>query len=480
MPKYHGLNEFKGEAAFCKQGHTQENGDRFGRIFPTLPALYVNPETVQTVGKKNGPMDEGAPSADNRTQTVDVGVIFFGQFLDHDITLDTTSSLSSNADVGSIDNVRTPRLDLDSIYGDGPEATPYLYQAGKDNPFAGVKLLIGADADASDIQSSDLARSSQGIAIIGDHRNDENRIISQLQLAMIRFHNAVVDKFSDKYAGKELFEMSRKTVTWHYQWAVVNDYLPDICGKSVVDRILGAGRQLYCPADKPFIPIEFSVAAYRFGHSMIPQRIQIQKNGSLFELFGTALGRGFSPLSDCKAAVDWEELFDNGQGRDVQKSEKLDLKLASDLLKLPFIKPPAEPSLAVRNILRGQAFLLPSGEAVAKSMGREQSEIDTVSSRVKSLALGELDAGSPLWLYILAEAEVIGRETTAGQFDPGEGLGPIGATLVAETIIGLIELDPDSWLGNNRNWTPDAHENGLGLKTVGSILTYAGKVPCIP
>ena len=478
MANHHGLNDLKGLSAFCHQGHSAERGDRFGRMFSSLSPLYVNPSAISAVGAQGGPMDTGSSSAANRTQTVDVGLIFFGQFVDHDITLDTTTSLAHNAASDEVQNVRTPILDLDCIYGSGPEASPYLYHGGT-SPFAGVKLLIGADTSgATTEQQSDLARSPHGTAIIGDPRNDENRVISQLQLAMIRLHNKVVDGLSSAHSGSELFEEARRAVTWHYQWAVVHDFLSALCGKAVVDRILGGGRKHYCPSAEPYIPVEFSAAGYRFGHSMIPQKIQVQKGGTSFELFGTTLGTGFSPLTDGKAAVDWDELLDNGIGRTVQNAEKLDLIMASDLLDLPFITS-GESSLATRNLLRGQVFLLPSGEAIARHIGREESEIDTVSARVKALLPNAFDTGSPLWLYLLAEAEVIGRETSPQSFDPGEGLGPVGATIVAETLIGLIELDEASWLGENRNWTPDSAENGLGIKTVGGLLTYAGTVPAV-
>ena len=477
MPTHHGLGDLKGLAAFCHRGHAAQRGDRFGRIFHLLAPLYVNPELISQVGAKGGPLDGGSSTAADRTQTVDVGLIFFGQFVDHDITLDTTTSLSRNAGADEVQNVRTPTLDLDCVYGSGPEASPYLYHG--EGGFRNIKLLTGAAAPGATIeQQSDLARSQHGTAIIGDPRNDENRVVSQLQLAMIRLHNKVVDELSPKYSGHELFEEARRAVTWHYQWVVVHDFLKKLCGKAVVDRILGQGRKHYCPSAEPFIPVEFSAAAYRFGHSMIPQKIQVQKGGSSFELFGSQLGLGFSALANSDSAVDWEELLDNGIGRSVQKSEKLDLKMASDLLDLPFITD-GESSLATRNILRGQIFLLPSGEEIATAMDRPESEVDSVSARVRALHPGAFETGSPLWLYLLAEAEVVGRETSPQSFDPGEGLGPVGATIVAETMIGLIELDEESWLGQNRNWTPDRGENGLGLTTVGKLLTYAGPVPAL-
>jgi hypothetical protein len=204
---------------------------------------------------------------------------------------------------------------------------------------------------------------------------------------------------------------------------------------------------------------------------MIPQKIQIQKNKSSLELFGTLLGRGFEALSDPKAVVDWLEIVDSDAGRNVQRAEKMDTNMAPDLLKLAFIPVDDEQSLATRNLLRGQSFLLPSGENIAFEMNRPQNEIDTISDEAKKIAGNDvnLSTGTPLWFYILTEAEVKGRETTPNQFDPGEGLGPVGARIVAETLIGLINLDSRSYLSVNRNWEPS---DGVGVSTLGEMLSF--------
>ncbi len=472
MPHHHGLNEFNGLHDFCHYGHQSQQGDRFGRIF-NLPPLYLPVSELKSLGAQGGPMDGGKTA--KRTKSVPVGQVFFGQFVDHDITLDVTSSFTQVANPGVIPNVRTPTLDLDCIYGLGPEAHPYLYHATGD--YAGVKLLAGADGTAANqVQSlakNDLARTSHGTAIIGDPRNDENRIVSQLQLAMIRFHNKVVDELhSSSLTGGELFEETREAVTWHYQWVVIHDYLLKMCGQAVVADILGNGRKYYCvDSHDPYIPVEFSVAAYRFGHSMIPQKIQIQKGKSALEVFGSALGKGFAPLANQKAVVDWHELVKTSAGRNVQKAEKLDSKMATDLLKLPFIPADDIQSLATRNLLRGQAFLLPSGENVARAMARSQAEIDKVTQAAGTIAgsAADLSSGTPLWFYLLVEAEKIGRETMPGHFDKGEGLGPVGARIVAETLIGLIELDSRSFLASNRNWDP---ADSVGVSTLGEMLTF--------
>ena len=470
MSDNHGMHALNGIEAFCSRSHKRCAGESFGRMFDLAP-LNTIPGALKKLGAQNGPMDGGENA--NRTSTVAVGDVFFGQFIDHDITLDVTTSLSATADISQLQNTRSPTLDLDNIYGLGPEAQPYLYISEKGNKFSGVKLLTGADIPGADnLQQNDVIRSLHGRAVIGDPRNDENRIISQLQLAMIRFHNRVVDELSADHSGSELFEESRKLTTWHYQWVVIHDFLVKMCGGAVVNEILGSGRQFYnAEHDDAFIPVEFSVAAYRFGHSMIPQKIQIQKNKSALELFGTLLGKGFEPLNDEKSIVDWLELVDSTAGRNVQMAEKMDTKMATDLLKLPFIPPSDEQSLATRNLLRGQSFLLPSGEKIAEAMNRPQVEVDTVSQNAKTIAGIDIDlsAGTPLWFYLLTEAEVVGRETQPNQFDPGEGLGPVGARIVAETLIGLIELDPRSYTSVNRNWEPS---DGLNISNLGEMLSF--------
>ncbi|MEB8432107.1 heme peroxidase family protein [Cocleimonas sp. KMM 6892] len=468
MSDNHGMHTLDGIDAFCSPFHHRSPGESFGRMFNIAP-LSTYPGALKELGKQTGPMDGSTTS--NRTNSVAVGDVFFGQFIDHDITLDVMSSLSSNTDVTQLHNARSPSLDLDNIYGDGPEAQPYLYSS--QGNFAGIKLLTGADLmNPTPPEAADLMRSVHGRAIIGDPRNDENRVISQLQLAMINFHNHVVDHLSADHAGGELYELSREYSTWHYQWVVVHDFLVKMCGGAVVNDILGSGCKYYKPQfGDAYIPIEFSVAAYRFGHSMIPQKIQIQKNDSALELFGSLLGRGFEPLSDPRGIVDWLELVHSNAGRNVQMAEKLDTKLATDLLKLPFISSDSEQSLATRNLLRGQSFLLPSGENIAHAMQRPQAEIDSVTSNARTVAGNNVDisTGTPLWFYLLSEAETIGRETTAGNFDQGEGLGPVGARIVAETLIGLLESDARSYMTVNRNWEPS---DGVNVSTLGEMLTF--------
>jgi hypothetical protein len=470
MPSHHGLNTLGGLDAYCRVGHYHQPGDRFGRLCSDLAPLYSDPDTLRQVGAKDGPMDGGTGNA--RTTSVSVGMVFFGQFVDHDITLDVSSSFEQTNNAQSIENVRTPALDLDSIYGGGPEASPFFYH--NQGAFAGVKLVTGADTGGHAEAASDVPRVGD-VALIGDPRNDENRIISQIHLAMIRVHNKMVDRIaSEPNAPTEhdLYERARRETTWHYQWNVVHDFLVAMCGQGVVNRVLSQGRQYYKP-ETLFIPVEFSVAGFRFGHSMVPQNIQTQTGGSPLALFGPSLGGGFTPVPGPSAVVDMHEIFFTLLGRTVENAQRMDTQLASTLLDLPFISS-GETSLATRNLLRGQSFLLPSGESFASAVGRPEAEIDAVSAAVATATGGALTAGTPLWLYFLTEAEVIGREAANGSFEPAEGLGPAGATLVAEVLIGLLEGDEESWLGTDRSWSPDRTvADDERLDGIGNMLAWA-------
>ncbi len=476
MRSNHGMHSFFGKNDLCKiEFYNVESIGKFGRMFRNVSPLYNNPQVLNKLGEKGGAMDiNGSPQF---TANVPLGMIFFGQFIDHDITFDTSSSFSSINNPNSIDNTRTATLDLDSIFGGGPEDEPFLY----DKPNGrGLYLLTGKtnqnQGQGAALEKHDLARTGTETAIIGDPRNDENRVISQMQLAFIRFYNALYHKKKTddphKSAG-ELYEEARHEATMHYQWIVVNEFLPLMCGSKIVNSVLGSGRRFYKPCNEPFIPLEFSVAAYRFGHSMINQEFKLQPSGPVHNIFSPQFGRGFEKIKNAGQIIEWESLFDFDGN--YQRAEKLNTKMASILLELPFINSsnPGDKSLATRNLRRGQSFLLPSGESIATFMGRDAGEIDSVKDLIENLSSThnlDMGSGTPLWFYILAEAEKIGRMDTLNNL-PGEGLGPVGATIVAETIIGILEKDERSYLGSNRDWSPSLGTNGVF--TMKDLLTMA-------
>jgi hypothetical protein len=194
---------------------------------------------------------------------------------------------------------------------------------------------------------------------------------------------------------------------------------------------------------------------------MVPMQIQIQKGKPSHDFFCYVLGNGFSAIESEEAIVDWHELVSTDSTRTVQMAEKLDTLLACSMLDLPFIRS-EETSLATRNLERGNSFLLPGGDKVAARMRRAESEISKVMAKISTISGGLISEGALLWLYILAEAESIGCECAPGNFEKGKGLGPVGARIVAEVLIGLLEFDEESYLGSNRDWVPQERFNSIG------------------
>jgi hypothetical protein len=440
---------------------TPQQEARFGKMFGDLTARGDVAPFPEDLGLPNGPMDRGSQRIDSTT--VFAVMTYFGQFLDHDVTFDPTSSLERQQDPAAVRNFRTPALELDNVYGGGPVASPFLYDQSKP-----LKMLLGHATD--DPAEVDVPRNEQGVALIGDPRNDVNLMVSQLHVAFLKFHNAVVDQLSSidgDLKDESPFEKAQRLVRWHYQWLVLHEFLPAIVGQETVDDILAHGRKLYTPKT-PFIPVEFSVAAYRFGHSMV-QLGYVINDGFGARLFPTdpnepmpGLGRLRMDLRGgpirLQERINWKLFVDTGATSQAgltgtQFSSRIDTKLSTPLLNLPASivpgnVPPALRSLAVRNLKRGVALKLPSGQDIARCV---DDRIPGTRLLTDDELWGDLKASkfkgsaAPLWYYFLREAEVI-----AG----GEQLGPVGARIVAEVLIGLLDLDPSAYRNVKPDWTP--------------------------
>jgi len=445
------------------------NRGRFGRLFPTLPpAAPDTPDVRQALldlGAADGLMvDRNAPQPGWNPQDLDnpaipAGFTFFGQFIDHDLTFDPTSSLERQNDPEAIENFRTPVLELDSVYGSGRAASPHLY----DLPSGRTKLLLDAGFER------DLPRTSQTVAIIGDPRNDENVIVSQLHLAFLRFHNAVVDQLDRRRPRpRDVFAEAQRLVRWHYQWIVVHEFLPHIVGQELVDDILTNERRVYDWRNEPFIPVEFAVAAYRFGHSQVRPgyRVNAEFATVLFDADQPPEAPDPEDLRGSKRAprrfVDWANFFELN-GATPQRSRRIDTALSPALFALPFTGPdePGNPaSLAQRNLLRSLVFNLPSGQDVARAMGEEPLD----PGELTDLEPFGFQESTPLWFYILREAE---RRAN------GERLGPVGGRIVAEVILGVLAGDRQSYLRQDPGWKPRLGPKP-GTFTMADLLREAG------
>jgi hypothetical protein len=295
----------------------------------------------------------------------------------------------------------------------------------------------------------DLPRNQQGVALIADPRNDVHAFMTSLQVGFIHAHNRLVDRLrTDGVEESALFEDARLALIWHYQWVILNDFLPTLVGRELTAAVLHGSPRFYRPPAEPFIPVEFADAAYRYGHSQIKGDYQIRAGGPRMPVFPD-LG-GFQPLLE-EHAIDWTLLFDVPGFPPAQRAKPIDGQLPASLIRLPesitgLVEVSAYRSLAARDLQRGVGTELPSGEAIARAMGAAPLTRD-------QLGLGEWEGETPLWLYILREASVQGG---------GDRLGDVGGRIVAEVVVGIIRGDPESYLANRPAWRPTlpSHEPG--------------------
>ncbi len=411
-------------------------GGRYRRLFDSLPALKADEDELLALGRPGGFCDDS--TADPADGEMAAGWPFFGQFIAHDITADR-SPLGHRTDPEQIRNFRTPRANLEGVYAAGPMGSPYLFR--KDDP---AKLLLGEGGH-------DVPRNHEGIALVGDQRNDVHLFMSQMQVRFIKTHNLVVDRLrEDGVDEAEVFEDARRATTWHYQWVIVKEFLPMLVGSELMEELLERGTRLFQPGDDPYIPFEFADAAYRYGHSQIRDTYRVNRQFGPVPVFPDLIGFGAVPVDH---AIDWTLQFDVPGDGSAQRSKKIDGTLPRSLISLPRqISGEGEESpyasLANRDLQRGQAVGLPSGEAVARELGVEPLSRDQVG-----LSGQGWDLETPLWLYVLKEAEVL---------EDGNRLGPVGGRIVAEVLVGIIDADPESFRSVEPSWTPTlpAHEPG--------------------
>ena len=444
---------------------------------------------------ENGGGDSAAPA-------IPAGFTYLGQFIDHDLTMDKTAkALGENVTLDELLQGRSPALDLDSMYGRGPgDAEDAKFY--KD----GMRLKMGATAPTPvpdgrtnlALDGFDLPRAGEGptkvarrAALIPDHRNDENLVVAQVHLAMIRFHNRVVNHLAPNTPSADLFERAREQVVKHYQWMIRTDFLPRIVDAAIVDDVFASGRKFFeantKPENMPTMPLEFSVAAYRLGHSMIRDAYQwnrVFKTGGLTEatlklLFQFSGTSGIlsidGDLNDRESGsfeqlptnwiADFRRLFDfresgrtdlNAPEGGPNVAKMIDTQLVDPLKALPFgsfggspATPVEELNLAFRNLVRANMVELASGQQMA-----ELFELPPLGAAVLTRGLPdslvEVGKRAPLWYYILREAEMNGGKLTG-----------VGGRIVAETFHRAMEGSSHS-IVRDRAFRPTALVQNAG------------------
>jgi hypothetical protein len=431
------------------------------------------------------------------------GFTYLAQFVDHDLTFDKTNvMLGQNVSATQLLQARSPSLDLDSLYGAGPTdpGSAKFYEAD------GTHLKMGSTVASDGIPAKpgfDLPRgagasaAAKRKAIIPDPRNDENLAVGQTHLAFIRFHNRVVDTLPGSVPPALRFAQARELVTKHYQWMLRTDFLPRICGQGVVNDVFTNGRKAFevgvTPTDVPTMPIEFSVAAYRLGHSMIRRDYNWNKifdNGSgalelLFEFSGGSGTLGGLQRLQSIWIADFRRLYDFKEaGRanlavpegKFNRAMRIDTRLSNPLQSLPTFKGD-EANLAFRNLTRAKMVRLATGQQMATFLkgkgvtltkltraqlraGNKGAKLDGLTQAQRAALLKD----TPLWFYILREAEL-----NAGR------LKGVGARIVVETFHRAMEGSQVS-IVRDPTWRPTLGPNSTTFRMVDLLLfAFEGK-----
>jgi hypothetical protein len=479
----------------------------FGRIFRAVPPADFGADDKTTEDNLNklakemtADFDPPKDGPDAEESGIPSAYTYFGQFIDHDLTFDPASSLQKQNDPDALVDYRTPQFDLDNVYGRGPDDQPYLYMDDGRTFVLGNPLSGAPEVNKG---AKDLQRNAQtpARALIGDPRNDENVIVSQLQGLWHRFHNKVA---TANPTWK--FPKVQQHVRFHYQWILLHDFLPTIVAKEVLEEALPVGKdkklivdkknlKFFQPKERGFMPLEFSAAAYRFGHSMVRPGYRLSSTVGPLPIFN---GKNDVDLRGFKApqpnwALDWRrfidlepldygKLVDNPDQKDPKNQNRLQLayRIDTSLVNPLGNHPPSiaiNPSvLAERNLLRGWRMRLPNGQDIAKAMGvipltddeikigkftGDEADIRTTIEKVGD---GSFTRNCPLWTYVLAETV---ESTVTVKTKDGDKpiktrkLGPVGGTIVAETFVGLLLADSSSYVNLDPNWEPPkAKDNG--------------------
>jgi hypothetical protein len=483
----------------CPMGHSGYTPSAtFGRMFDLPPFAANSPQlraALLAIGAPGGPLDAqdnlfgpgGGPvtlitdpslSLVNKNNPRDTaGMTFIGQFIDHDLTFDATSRLGVATEPTTSPNGRSARFDLDSVYGGGPVIQPELY-----DPAYPIKLKVESGG-----QFEDLPRRADHSAVIGDVRNDSNLVVSGLHAAFLKFHNNAVDTV--QVAGADpmhTFLAARRETTWHYQWLVVNRVLPTFVGQPLVDRLLAHGPKHFMREGQAYIPVEFSGAAYRFGHSLVRPSYRANLAGDDgLPFFGLIFDSrvqvpdGQNPTSDPgdlrggfrspRRFIGWQTFFDFGGAHtaDTRPNKLIDTVLSTPLFALPTSAiahlpgAPGPVALPQRTLLRHLTWSLPSGQSVARHLGVPVLGRNDFAD-LAGFGIG-LDRATPLWLYVLREAQLV---------NGGEYLGPVGGRIVAEVMLGLLLADPTSYLSQQPGWQPHLGGAGSGYQ-IANFLRFA-------
>lgn len=421
------------------------------------------------------------------------GYTYLGQFIDHDLTWNDIPFDAPKEEQVKAPNFRSPFLDLDSVYGNGPPldcqyegpAGEERFVIGKTTPSPGLGLKGGS---LRDVPFEDGNR-----PVIGDRmdlRNAENLILRQLHVVFLKFHNQVIGRLPERIKdhdpsvppGATLFARAQKLVRWTYQWLVWNDFVPKFRPQSIEQQKL----EKVLTKQAFYLPLEFVLAGFRFGHSMVQGNYALNCHHKFkddtAENTSVDLKSLINPSKETaerlaeENAIDWRQFF-AGSGVPIFAS-KIDTHINPALGELPsgtfraFAKPggrgEANQSLPYRTLVRGARACLASGQQVASQLRKKAQTIPDISGDLEKdeyLKEAKLTENTPLWYYILKEAEVRSPEVDA--------LGPLGYHLIEDTIAAVLQNDSDSFVFQGNDWKPPRWILPEGSQSMSALIEFA-------
>jgi hypothetical protein len=451
---------------------------------------------------------------------IPAGYVYLAQFLDHDISFDSRSDRFrhedhpwQSPDITKVFNKRRPFFDLETIYGfDNPTNEKEYTRA--ELMKAGSKTLLNLgmttpeyldpiSSGARGEYPNDLPRQEKSpLAKVVDLRNDSNLALAQTQVAFMKFHNAVIKQLNDSDSS-EVFEKARKIAIRHYQYIILTDFLPKIVKNEILTEVIaeivknGQGKYYHPAADNIFIPIEFSIAAFRMGHSMIRNEYHwnIKRKAHISDLlYHTGIGgtenNGINKKSKNKLRsawiINWNWFYDFNPSGEKEKNfnfaEPIDTKFSTGLNNLIPHHSSGHGranSLSALDLYRGRLWKLPAGQDIAKEIADKTGEEILSSDDIESTFGEKLTQEyrdffkkETQFLYdLLAEAEVQNKRFNTTT------LGNVGSRIVAEVIVKLLFESPYSILKKDL----ESDEIFLGKETNGKfgmteMLTFIAKM----
>jgi len=524
----------------------------FGYLFADVrhcPDAHLQADAAEALAALGTAMAAPGPTPNSVIPAV---YTYWGQFIDHDLTANTdtdrpgialTTPVPQDPDevIGGLRNLRRPRLDLDSVYGDGPHGADAGFYDGprmrvgrvapvgllpippveddeRDLPRIGTLLADGVITTDSlpEALRDDPFRDT--LAYIGDLRNDSNLILAQVHVGYLRFHNRVVESIRAEPArfgvvaldDDTVFDAAQRLVRRQHEWLVLHDYLERMTMPGTVEAVIAerASRYRPLPDGEPWMPLECAAAAFRFGHSMIRDSYDLNRNygrdsvakSAIIERLFEYTGRGAVRLQEdhglsrpspfgLEATVlprdmVWEadRLCDPGASPEGRVARRIDTRISMPLAQLPNrgLALDIEPALRGllrqlprRNLLRGYVLSLPTGQAAAgeldlPALTAEELRDDEAPNITAALEAGGFVDRTPLWFYVLREAAVQGE---------GNSLGHVGSRILTETIVGLLLGDPASHLNDVTPWDPSQGvtlPDGRAIRTIRDFLQFTG------